>query len=66
MTAGRRLVHLTTIDMSLKVLLAHQLVRFREEGFEVAGASAPGPYVGDLEALGIRHLAVPSLSVVPQ
>jgi len=61
-TAGRRLVHLTTIDMSLKVLLAHQLVRFREEGFEVAGASAPGPYVGDLEALGIRHLAVPSLS----
>ncbi len=57
-----RLIHLTTIDLSLKVLLAHQLVRFAEEGFEVAGASAPGPYVEELEALGIRHLAVGSLT----
>src|SRR5439155_3305901 len=48
-TAARpRLIHLTTVDMSLVVLLAHQLVRFREEGFDVAGASAPGPYVGRL------------------
>ena len=63
MTAARpRLVHLTTVDMSLQVLLAHQLVRFREEGFDVSGASAPGPYVPGLEALGIRHLPVPSLS----
>jgi glycosyltransferase involved in cell wall biosynthesis len=56
-----RLIHLTTIDLSLKGLLAHQLVRFREAGFEVLGASAPGPYVADIEALGIPHLAVPSL-----
>lgn len=56
-----RLVHLTTIDLSLKVLLAHQLVRFRQEGFDVAGASAPGPYVRELEALGVEHLAVPTL-----
>src|SRR5205823_6577026 len=60
--ARPRLIHLTTVDMSLVVLLAHQLVRFREEGFDVAGASAPGPYVGRLEALGIHHLPVPSLS----
>ena len=57
-----RLVHLTTIDLSLKVLLAHQLVRFAEAGFEVSGASAPGPYVEELAALGIPHHPVPSLS----
>jgi glycosyltransferase involved in cell wall biosynthesis len=56
-----RLLHLTTIDLSLKVLLAHQLVRFAEEGFDVTGASAPGPYVDELAALGIPHLPVPSL-----
>lgn len=47
--------------MSLKVLLAHQLDRFAEEGFDVSGASAPGPYVRELEALGLRHHAVRSL-----
>ncbi len=56
-----RLIHLTTIDLSLQVLLAHQLVRFREAGFDVFGASAPGPHVAGLEALGIEHLPVPSL-----
>ena len=56
-----RLIHLTTIDLSLKVLLAHQLVRFREEGIDVAGASAPGPYVPEIEALGVEHLSVPTL-----
>ncbi len=57
-----RLIHLTTIDLSLKVLLAHQLMRFAEEGFDVAGASAPGSYVEELRGLGIRHLAVGSLT----
>jgi glycosyltransferase involved in cell wall biosynthesis len=60
-TRRPRLIHLTTIDLSLQVLLAHQLVRFREAGFDVSGASAPGPYVAGLEAMGIEHLAVRSL-----
>lgn len=58
---GPRLIHLTTIDLSLKVLLAHQLERFAQEGYEVSGASAPGPYVPELAEIGIPHLAVPSL-----
>ena len=50
---GPRLIHLTTIDLSLQVLLAHQLVRFAEEGYDVSGASAPGPYV---EGLGLDRI----------
>lgn len=61
--AGKpRLLHLTTIDYSLRVLLGHQLQRFIDEGYEVFGASAPGPYVEGLEDDGIRHLPVTSLT----
>jgi hypothetical protein len=33
-----------------------------EAGFEVFGISASGPFVPQLEALGVRHVAVPSLT----
>jgi glycosyltransferase involved in cell wall biosynthesis len=52
----------TTVDLSLDVLLGYQLRRFAEEGFEVVGVSAPGPHVERLEADGIRHVAVSSLT----
>jgi lipopolysaccharide/colanic/teichoic acid biosynthesis glycosyltransferase/glycosyltransferase involved in cell wall biosynthesis len=48
-------VHLTTVDMSLALLLLPQLVAFREAGYDVVGVSAPGPYVSTLEEHGIRH-----------
>jgi glycosyltransferase involved in cell wall biosynthesis len=51
-----RLIHVTTTDMSLDWLLGPQLSAFREAGFEVAGASAPGPHVPAIEARGVRHL----------
>jgi len=53
--AGRRLVHLTTTDMSLALLLGPQLRAFAEAGMDVVGASAPGPWAEDLAALGVRH-----------
>ena len=53
-----RLVHVTTTDMSLALLLGPQLRAFVDAGFEVIGASAPGPYVTQLEDLGVRHLAL--------
>ena len=56
--ARPRLVHLTTVDMSLELLLGPQLRAFRDAGYEVIGASAPGPYVEQLEAGGIRHVPV--------
>jgi len=57
-TAARRprLIHLTTTDMSLDWLLGPQLEAFRDAGFEVFGASAPGPHVPAVEARGVRHL----------
>lgn len=50
------LLHLTTVDMSLELLLGPQLRAFVEAGYEVVGVSAPGPYVAALEADGIRHV----------
>ena len=52
---GKRLVHVTTVDMSLVLLLGPQLRAFAEAGMEVVGVSAPGPFVPQLESWGIRH-----------
>jgi glycosyltransferase involved in cell wall biosynthesis len=53
--AGKKLVHVTTVDMSLVLLLGPQLRAFAEAGMEVIGVSAPGPFVPQLESWGIRH-----------
>jgi glycosyltransferase involved in cell wall biosynthesis len=62
--SGRRLrlAHLTTVDMSLALLLRTELQVDVERGFETFGISAPGPYVGQVEELGVTHVAVPSLT----
>ncbi len=56
--AGRRLVHVTTTDMSLALLLAPQLRAFAAAGMDVIGVSATGPWVEQLTAQGIRHEAL--------
>jgi glycosyltransferase involved in cell wall biosynthesis len=53
--AGKRLIHVTTVDMSLALLLGPQLRAFADAGMDVIGVSAPGPFVPQLEAWGIRH-----------
>jgi glycosyltransferase involved in cell wall biosynthesis len=53
--AGKKLVHVTTVDMSLVLLLGPQLRAFAEAGMDVIGVSAPGPFVPQLESWGIRH-----------
>ena len=50
-----RLVHVTTTDMSLALLLQPQLEAFSRAGYEVIGMSAPGPFVPELETSGIVH-----------
>ncbi len=55
---SRRLVHVTTADMSLELLLGPQLSAFVTAGYDVIGASAPGPYVDAITARGVRHVAL--------
>jgi glycosyltransferase involved in cell wall biosynthesis len=50
-----RLLHVTTTDVSLELLLGPQLRAFRDSGYEVHTASAPGPFVPGLVAAGIGH-----------
>jgi glycosyltransferase involved in cell wall biosynthesis len=52
------LVHVTTTDISLELLLGPQLRAFRDAGYEVVGASAPGPYADRLVADGIEHVSL--------
>ena len=52
------LIHVTTADISLVLLLGPQLRAFRDAGYEVIGASAPGPFVAELESWGIEHRAL--------
>jgi len=53
---GRRLIHVTTSDMSLALLLGPQLRAFAAQGMEVIGASAPGPFADQLTSWGISHV----------
>jgi glycosyltransferase involved in cell wall biosynthesis len=50
-----RLLHVTTTDISLELLLGPQLRAFRDGGYDVHTASAPGPFVAGLVADGIAH-----------
>jgi glycosyltransferase involved in cell wall biosynthesis len=53
---GRRLVHVTSADISLALLLGPQLRAFADAGMEVIGVSAPGPFVDQLTSWGITHV----------
>lgn len=58
MTPAMRVVHVTTTDVSLDWLLRPQLEAFMAAGYEVMGASAPGPFVNNLARAGIVHLPI--------
>lgn len=49
-------MHVTTTDMSLVLLLGPQLQAFAQAGFDVSTASAPGPYIDQLHDWGIDHV----------
>jgi glycosyltransferase involved in cell wall biosynthesis len=51
--------HVTTSDISLRLLLLHQLESIRDGGYDVTGISSPGPDVAALVEAGIAHIAVP-------
>lgn len=51
-----RIVHVTTTDMSLALLLGPQLEAFVAAGYEVIGLSAPGAFGPALAAIGVEHV----------
>lgn len=51
-----RIVHVTTTDISLALLLGPQLEAFVAAGYDVIGLSAPGPFVPALSAIGVEHV----------
>lgn len=55
-TPAFKVVHLTTVDSSLRYLLRPQLTAVRDHGGEAVGVSAPGPDVESLGRDGIRHV----------
>jgi glycosyltransferase involved in cell wall biosynthesis len=51
-----KVVHLTTVDSSLRYLLGPQLTAVRDRGGDAVGVSAPGTDVESLRRDGIRHV----------
>jgi len=57
-----RVAHIATVDTTLRFLLLGQLIRLQDEGFDVTGISAPGPWADDLERAGIRFVEWPHVT----
>ena len=55
-----KVAHLTTVDLSLRYLVFPQMLAVKEAGGDSIGISAPGPWVEELEAAGIRHIPLRS------
>ena len=51
-----RILHVATIDLTVRFLLLPQLLGLQRAGYDVAAMSAPGPWVEEVEAAGIRHV----------
>lgn len=54
-----RIAHLTTVDISLRYLILPQMEKVVDLGGDSIGISADGPFVSEVEARGIRHIALP-------
>jgi glycosyltransferase involved in cell wall biosynthesis len=59
LAAAPRVAHVAAADASLRYLLLNQMRSQLNAGYAVTGISAPGPDVPAIEAVGIRHVALP-------
>lgn len=48
-----RVVHVTTVDISLRFLLLRQLLDLKNHGYQVAAVCSDGPWVSEIRSLGI-------------
>lgn len=55
-----RVAHLAAVDISLRYLVLPQMTAVVDAGGVALGISAPGPFVPEIEAAGVRHVALPS------
>ncbi len=53
-----KIVHITTIDLSLRYLLLNQLKFLQQQGFLVSTISSPGENVIEISKTGIQHIPV--------
>ena len=53
-----KVVHMTTVDMSVRHLLLNQLLALRAAGFDVAAISAEGPDLAPVRDAGVPHFPV--------
>jgi glycosyltransferase involved in cell wall biosynthesis len=51
-----RVAHVATVDLTVRFLLLPQLRGLRGHGYDVTAISAPGPWVPEIEAEGIRFV----------
>lgn len=54
-----KIAHIAASDGTLSQLLLGQLRGFRDAGYDVAGISARGPHVNDLDAAGVQFFEIP-------
>jgi glycosyltransferase involved in cell wall biosynthesis len=64
MESKPRLLRITTVPISLKLLLSGQLSFFQQQGFEVLAVSANGDEISALTEGGIPHKIVPMTRVI--
>jgi len=53
-----KIVHITTIDLSLRYLLLNQLKFLQQQGFLISTISSPGENVIEISKTGIQHIPV--------
>jgi glycosyltransferase involved in cell wall biosynthesis len=58
MSRPPKVLHVTTVDMSLALLLLPQLSAFQSAGYEVICTSSPGPFVSRIEEQSIQHVSL--------
>jgi glycosyltransferase involved in cell wall biosynthesis len=54
-----KVAHVATVDLALRYLLLGQMQSLRQAGYDVVGISSPGKEIDAVEAVGLRHVAVP-------
>jgi glycosyltransferase involved in cell wall biosynthesis len=54
-----KVAHVATVDLALRYLLLGQMQSLQQAGYDVVGISSPGTEIDAVEAVGLRHVAVP-------